>query len=119
LYLVSLWQKKPRYVEMADLGDGEADVTSCLLFRCIGTYSATSRSEEIELEYPAALCNALAKVQQQGRAFTWVQLSGALVVTDQQRSLWFYPVTRKIKVMEIPSLTRHRTTAGEKQKAIS
>lgn len=52
----------------------------------------------MELEYPEAFQNALLKVLDVTKPFTYVYLGGAFTETDQEKSLWFYSGGRRVRV---------------------
>jgi hypothetical protein len=63
----------------------------------MGTYAA---DEDVLLKYPLAFQHAFLNVlkTRPGARFRDIHLSGRFVVQDQERSLWFLPAQRKIKV---------------------
>jgi len=66
---------------------------------CIWSLGTYNGGEAIEVAYPVAFCNALSQVQgdTSGTPFRLVFLSGALVVNDQNASLWLFSIPRKAK----------------------
>ena len=63
----------------------------------MGTYAA---DEDVLMNYPLAFQQAFLRVlkTRPGARFCDIHLSGRFVVQDQERSLWFLPAQRKIKV---------------------
>ena len=52
----------------------------------------------MELEYPEAFQEALLKVLDVKRNFIYVYLGGAFTEQDQEKSLWFLPGARRLRV---------------------
>lgn len=63
----------------------------------MGSYAA---DEDVHVNYPLAFQQAFLKVldTRPGAAFRDIHLSGHFVVQDQDRTLWFLPAQRKLKV---------------------
>jgi hypothetical protein len=63
--------------------------------RSIGTYNW---DPVVELEYPEGFQNALLKVLDNKRTFSYVYLGGAFTEPDQEKTLWFYSQGRRVRV---------------------
>jgi hypothetical protein len=76
--------------------------------RSIGTYNWDS---VVEIEYPAAFQEALLKVLDVNKTFTYVYLGGAFTEEDQEKTLWFYSKGRRVRVHPVLAhpLTYNRT----------
>jgi len=67
--------------------------------RSIGTYNW---DQVVELEYPEAFQEALLKVLDVKKTFTYVYLGGAFTEPDQEKTLWFYSKGRRVRVRPCP-----------------
>jgi hypothetical protein len=67
--------------------------------RSIGTYNWDT---VVELEYPEAFQEALLKVLDAKKTFTYVYLGGAFTEEDQEKTLWFYSKGRRVRVRPCP-----------------
>ncbi len=84
------------YGESERLGD---DGMSADSGRSIGTYNW---DPVVELEYPEAFQEALLKVLDVKKTFTYVYLGGAFTEPDQEKTLWFYSEGRRVRVRPCP-----------------
>ena len=72
--------------------------------RSIGTYTW---DPVVELEYPEAFQEALLKVLDGKKTFTYVYLGGAYTEPDQKKTLWFYSEGRRVRVRPGPFNLQH------------
>jgi hypothetical protein len=67
--------------------------------RSMGTYNWDA---VVELEYPEAFREALSKVLDVKKTFTYVYLGGAFTEPDQDKTLWFLSKARHVRVRHCP-----------------
>lgn len=72
--------------------------------RSIGTYNW---DPVVELEYPEAFQQALLKVLDGEKLFTYVYLGGAFTEPDQEKTLWFFSRGRRVRVRQCPCSYNH------------
>jgi hypothetical protein len=55
----------------------------------------------LEIDYPLAFAKAFAKtLPAYKKKFRYLHVSGALVETDQEKSLWFFRDARRVRVRD-------------------
>ncbi|KAF4625828.1 hypothetical protein G7Y89_g12334 [Cudoniella acicularis] len=64
---------------------------------CIWSIGTYNWDPVVELEYPEAFQEALLKVVDVKKTFTYVYLGGAFTEPDQEKTLWFYSEGRRVR----------------------